>query len=316
MGQQILKNAMGLGFLLVLGAVIVYFNQENIQNGMWRLYTQYFPCRSPISYQIGDFDTRFGISKADFLSAARKAEALWEDAYGKDLLTYKEDTGRLAIHLRFDERQAITQKLDTVDATIDAQEHDISSIESRMDMAKSALDAKKAEYRSWSAAFDGRQSAYASKVSMWNRKGGAPNDIYQELQTEKAGLEQEAEALKRLVDEINQGITAYNALVAERNEIAGAINEHVDTYNEIGAERGDEFTEGEYIDGPRGVSISIYEFDTTEKLVRLLAHEFGHALGIDGHVEDKEAIMYYLNNGKSLRISADDLLALGEVCGA
>ena len=51
------------------------------------------------------------------------------------------------------------------------------------------------------------------------------------------------------------------------------------------------------------------------KLVRLLAHEMGHAVGID-HVGDPEAVMYKLNMGENLTATATDLAELNKVCRA
>jgi predicted Zn-dependent protease len=48
----------------------------------------------------------------------------------------------------------------------------------------------------------------------------------------------------------------------------------------------------------------------------VLAHEFGHALGLD-HVEDPQAIMYYLmdkQNIKDLKLTTDDINALKKGC--
>lgn len=87
--------------------------------------------------------------------------------------------------------------------------------------------------------------------------------------------------------------------------------------NSIGQSRGEEFTEGEYKSeyksGVYEQEIDIYEFSTKAKLRRVLAHELGHALGLD-HVEDPKAIMYRLNQGTNDTLTKDDLAELKTYC--
>jgi hypothetical protein len=67
-----------ISYTLVIIISLGFF-YRNILTETWRqAYNRYFPCQSPISYSIGNFDTKFGISKEDFLSAIVSAESIWE----------------------------------------------------------------------------------------------------------------------------------------------------------------------------------------------------------------------------------------------
>ncbi|MDP3402603.1 MAG: matrixin family metalloprotease, partial [bacterium] len=144
----------------------------------------------------------------------------------------------------------------------------------------------------------------------WNAKGGAPPAAYEELEAKKRELERRKKTLDAGVATLNSLIAAIQERVTQLNVLADQTNEKVNTYNKT---LGHDFDQGNYVEDEAGRRITIFTFEDRMELKRVLAHEFGHALGI-GHLEDPGAIMYSYNIGNELVLTAEDVAALKEVC--
>ena len=127
-----------------------------------------------------------------------------------------------------------------------------------------------------------------AEVERWNEQGGAPERVYEKLTEDKEDLAEKQEKLNTLAVELNKLVKQINKIGDQGNLLVNNYNEVVDVYNDVFNED-KEFTQGDY----QGDSINIYQYDSNDELVVVLAHEFGHALSID-HVEGKESVMYHL----------------------
>ncbi len=306
--KRLLGNLISLA---ILGAV-VYVYRAPLTAGWDRLYSNFFPCAKPITYSIGSFDTRFGISKETFLKAIADAEAPWEAAAGKQLFTYAPN-GKMPVNLIYDYRQEATEKMRALGLTVSDDRASYDALTARYAVMKSAFQQKEAAYNAAVADIDRRTAAYNAEVSQWNKRKGAPADVYTRLEQESASLKADVDALHATQAELEKLRDNINALVTVINQVANNINVTADEFNKIGKTQGEEFTEGLYTSDRSGQRIDIYEFSDRQKLTRVLTHELGHALSLD-HVDDPKAVMYRLNQGSTNKLAPSDIAELKAQC--
>jgi len=286
-----------------------------LNSNLDRVFTK-ASCDEPIPYTLGTFDTQFDISKSYFLSALSEAEAIWEKPFGKELFVYapKNITSSvLKINLIFDYRQQATSKLASLGIAVKDDRASYDMLKTKFTALKTQYNTEKSTFDARVEAFNAKQKAYEAEVNYWNKRGGATQEEYNKLQAEKASLKQEASELQSEQIKINNMVDEINALVVALNRLVVTLNLSVDQYNTINGARGESFEEGVYTSDGSSREIDIYEFNDRVKLVRVLAHEFGHALDLD-HVDDPKAIMYKLNQSNSLTLAQTDLDALKMKC--
>lgn len=240
-------------------------------------YANPAPCSTPVRYSLGALDPRFGENSGEFLSAIADAAKLWDFAAGKKLFAYA-PSGALSINLVYDSRQRATDLGKTIGAE------------------QAAYDAKKRELAALQTSYANEKQQYESAVAYWNAQGGAPEDAYQHLEATR--------------EKLNADASAINARVADLNAMAANTNVKVGAYNQYA---GSDFNEGEYVEDSSGTRVNVYEFTNQAKLVRVLAHELGHALGL-AHNQDPNAIMYAYNEGSAEKLTASDIAELKALC--
>lgn len=255
---------------------------ETIENVIY-----HSPCDTPIHYRIGAVDSRFNITREEFLSSIEDAEDIWSSSYGKTLFVY-DPKGQLSVNLVYDERQSLNNQITELDRELAEK--------------KGAIDPRIEEYKSRSIEFDKKVTALNQEIDYWNSHGGADPEQYKKLKDEQESLHKVAEGLNELAALLNQSTIQYNSKIRELNKTVEEYNEELKYKPE----------EGIYISDEDGRRIIIYFSISKDELVHTLAHEMGHALEIS-HINNTSSIMYSRTT-EVLSLSNDDLSALNFVC--
>ena len=308
------KNLAGIIMACILiGGGIIY--RAEVTSFVRQEYNGFFPCGTPIVYSIGDVDSRFGVSKSKLIDDTKQAIAIWEKESGRKLFTLAE-TGQpsnLPINLIYDYRQKATVTLHKIDSAITTDKAGYDALQQKYQVLLDSLKTQKAVLQDLITAYEAAKASYDADVEYWNGKGGAPADTYNELQARRADLQNQAATISQKQQEVNTLVNTVNTNVGTLNAMAKQLNLNVQNYNAVGASTGPEFEEGEYVRDGFSQRINIFQFDDQNKFIRVLAHELGHALGLD-HNNNPKSIMYAYNEGVNEKLTVDDLNALKKRC--
>ena len=239
------------------------------------------PCRSPLAWHIRSADPRFGFTEDELHRAVTEAAEVWNRAASSRL--FRHDTaGSMAIDLVYDERQRALETRRDHQARLDSLRSEVAALQSMMERARLRAESAREAYEHDPSPTTA--ATYRARVDRFNE----------------------------LVDQYNRAADRYNRAV-EAALADDAVAPSV-------AQAGDLRAQTRLL-GDRLVSIdrvlTVFVAGDYEELVLVLAHELGHALGLD-HVAAPNALMAEQYRREDitlpLALTEADRRALVEVC--
>jgi hypothetical protein len=291
------------GFAMVLAVTILFA-------GGYFYYIAQAVCPIPRTYSLGELDERFNLTADEAKLVIAEAEAVWEDATGKNLFSASEE-GDLVINFVYDERQEFVEAEGELKEKLDATENISEAIGETYATLVAEYNELQLTYADKVEAYERRLSEYNAEVEKYNKEGGAPADVYESLSKQKRALSKEQSELNELASKLSVLVDEINNIGERGNKIINTYNQGVNVYNETFGES-QEFTQGDYSNNV----IKLYTFENKTELKLVLVHELGHALSLD-HVEGENSAMFYLigDQNPNITLTDQDLAEFDRVCG-
>jgi hypothetical protein len=161
------------------------------------------PCLETVTYGLGKFDERFGISKDALLSTLERSVTTWNTAGQKIFFRVATSSPDIRVDLIYDERQENTVSNNFLKAEIDNSKQNAEGIRNEYEAMKVSFTTKKTTYLNDSEVFTQQQKQYNDIVAEWNAKGGAPLEEYNRLKDEQTRLTAEGERLQKNIRGVN-----------------------------------------------------------------------------------------------------------------
>jgi len=248
-----------------------------------------------LHWRLGAIDPRFNLTTAEVREAVTRATNVWNQAGCRQLFR-NDDSDGFPISFVYDERQAKMNSDKAAKQNIAAYKQKLADSRLKLQAADEELQSAKDHLEHEDRDHAGRVDQYNDRVNIVNAAGGATEELARSLDEEKSDLAAEKASLDTEAEKANQLLESRNELADEHNQLVQAYNAVVTAYNANLGQDNEELGVCERVDG-RAKQIEVFAFKDMDDLERTLAHELGHAIGLQ-HVKGDGSIMSAVRRAK------------------
>lgn len=299
-------------FLLILAGVwMIYAN--NFSNSSLSNSNSQTLCNQPLTYRLGEIDSRFNISRKEVITLLKEVEGLWNTALEKDLVAYSQN-GKVAINLVYSNDQQRTDVERQLSRRIETKERQVATLKREYGRLSERYQQKKEEAKQTLNKHKSAVESYNQLAAEWYGKQ-VPQDVINRFES----LERKAVLLETALTRKEQNLESLrqrtNAKTKQLNNVIREQHNLVKEYNDRFS-KPRKFDQGRYLKQGDSEQIAIYQFRNQGELKTVLTHEVGHALGLV-HVSNPEAVMHDMmgqQNIFDLQLTEDDITAIRTLC--
>ncbi|MFZ2038702.1 MAG: matrixin family metalloprotease [Minisyncoccia bacterium] len=307
---DLLKKFEKGAYYFMLTFVIVFVVYSVTTETVWwqKVQNRFSPvsCVAPIMYRIDKIDERFNLEREELESLVTEASEYWNDGFSKYILfASSTESNAITINMVYDLRQEATHTLQVLDTNISENKVVYDALKNQYSTKKDVYDSLMVEYNNLVANYEKKLNEYTTGVEYWNARGGAPEAEFKKYENLKSEISDMSKIVSSKLRVLNSLVDELNLLGEKIQKEAVAVNKDIENYNNSGLV-GKEFEQGLYSSRGFTKEINIYQFDSKEKLLNIIKHELGHALGIE-HNLDVNSIMHKINLDTAKNILPDDL---------